>query len=41
MEFNTIKIVRTGCGYLVTVDGELHYCKSIKELTDFLEGISA
>lgn len=41
MEFNTIKIVHTGSGYRVTVDGEPYYCASLKELTDFLEGIGA
>jgi hypothetical protein len=41
MEFNTIKIVHTDSGYRVMVDGEPYYCESLKELTDFLEGIGA
>lgn len=41
MKFETIKIVHTGNGYRVTIDGEPYYCETMVELTEFLEGIDA
>ncbi len=39
MKFETIKIVHTGNGYRVTIDGEPYYCADMAELTEFLEGM--
>ena len=41
MEFSAIKIVHTGSGYRVLIDGEPYYCESMKELMEFLEDIGA
>lgn len=41
MKFETIRIIHTGSGYRVTIDGEPYYCETMAELTEFLERIDA